>query len=68
MAQIHLSTEESAKLEALNLKQQREGLNADERRWRDDLLWQYERTLVVRAEAAGLLKERGVDVATLVQR
>lgn len=68
MAQSHLSTDESAQLEALNLKQQREGLNAGERQRRDDLLRQYERTLLVRAEAAGLLEERGVEVATLVRR
>ncbi len=68
MARSHLSTEESAQLEGLNLKQQREGLDSNERQWRDDLLRQYERTLLIRAEATGLLKERGVEVATLVQR
>lgn len=68
MAQNHLSTEESAQLEALNLKQQREGLSLHERQWRDELLDQYERTILVRAEAAGLLQERGVEVATIVRR
>ena len=68
MARSHLSAEESAQLEAFNMKQQREGLDAHERQCRDDLLRQYERTLLVRAEAAGLLQERGVEVATILQR
>ena len=68
MAQSHLSREESAQLEALNLKQQREGLDRHERQRRDDLLAQYERTLLIRAEAAGLLQERGVEVAAIVRR
>ncbi|MGI8916281.1 MAG: hypothetical protein ACR2JY_21325 [Chloroflexota bacterium] len=68
MARSHLSTEESAQLEALNLKQQPNGLGTQEKQWRDDLLRQYERTLLIRAEAAGLLQERGVEVAILVQR
>ena len=63
IARSHLSTEESAQLEALNLKQQRDGLDTQERQWRDDLLRQYERTLLIRAEAAGLLQERGVELA-----
>ena len=63
IARSHLSTEESAQLEALNLKQQRDGLDTQERQWRDDLLRQYERTLLIRAEAVGLLQERGVEVA-----
>lgn len=68
MARSHLSTEESAQLEDFNLKQQAEGPDTHERQWRDDLLRQYERTVLIRAEAAGLLKERGIEIGTLVQR
>ncbi len=68
MARSHLSIEESAQLEALNLKQQRNGLDTQEQQWRDDMLRQYERTLLIRAEAAGLRQERGVEVPLHVQR
>jgi len=64
MARSHLSAEESAQLEAFNIKQQREGLDVHERQSRDDLLRQYERTVLIRVEAVGLLQERGVEVAT----
>ncbi len=50
-------------LENLNYKQQNEGLSQGER----DLLWQrveeYERNMLVRAQAMSLLKERGFDVS-----
>ncbi len=57
-----------AQLEALNLKQQREGLIVSETATRDRLLLGYERQMLMRAEAAGLLKERGHDVSGLIAR
>lgn len=65
LARSRLSPDESVTLEELNFKQQREGLDPTERQNRDALVFQYERHLLVRAEAVALLKERGFDVATL---
>ena len=50
----------------LNRKQQREGLSDDEVSALEDLRRGYERVMVVRAEAAALLKERGHDVSGLI--
>jgi len=53
-------------LEELHLKQQREGLTALERQSLADLVRQYERNMLVRAQAAALLKQRGHDISRLV--
>jgi hypothetical protein len=53
-------------LEAFNLKQQREGLGPSEESARDELLAGYERVMLLRAEAARLLTQRGHDGATLL--
>ncbi len=60
--------EDAARFTELNLKQQREGLTDDENRALDELRRGYERAMVVRAEAAALLKQRGHDVSKLVLR
>jgi plasmid stability protein len=65
-ARSHLAAEAASQLESLNLKQQREGLTDQERLTQSALLHQYERAMLVRAEAAVLLKERGYDVAVLI--
>lgn len=53
----------SARLEALHYKRQDEGLNDAEAVESAQLLEQYERTMLIRAEAAVLLKQRGYDVS-----
>ncbi len=58
----------AARFTELNLKQQREGLTDEEIRALDDLRRGYERVMVVRAEAAALLKQRGHDVSKLILR
>ncbi len=58
----------AARFTELNRKQQREGLNDEEIRALDDLRRGYERVMVVRAEAAAVLKERGHDVSKLILR
>ena len=58
----------TARLEALNLKQQREGLEAEEKEILARLLQGYERVLVLKSEAAWLLKQRGHDVSGLRSR
>ena len=63
----HLSPAAAAHLEELNHKRQREGLDADEQQMAQALLHQYERAMLVRAEATVRLKERGHDVSSLLR-
>ncbi|HHJ07214.1 MAG TPA: hypothetical protein ENK24_06915 [Anaerolineae bacterium] len=65
-ARSHLSPEDAARMEALHLKRQREGLAESEIQTLDDLVRQYERAMLVRAQAAALLKQRGYDVSKLI--
>ena len=65
-ARSHLSAEAAAELEALHLKRQREGLTDIETQTLAKLVRQYERAMLVRAQAAALLKQRGYDVAELI--
>jgi hypothetical protein len=62
-----LSSEEAAELEALHHKRGRDGLSPDEERTAATLLRRYERLMLVRAQAAALLKQLGHDVAALLQ-
>lgn len=66
VARDHLPREACRELEALNHKQQREGLSSAEEETLDRLVEAYERFLLLRAEAAGLLQERGHDISSLV--
>ncbi|MCP3958805.1 MAG: hypothetical protein GY719_13210 [bacterium] len=65
-ARDRLSDTSLAELETLNLKQQREGLTEDETGRLAELARGYERVILLRAEAACLLKERGHDISVLV--
>lgn len=58
--------EAAEELEGLHFKRQREGLSALEAEKAAALLRQYERVMLVRAHAAGLLKQRGHDVSSLL--
>jgi plasmid stability protein len=62
----HLPNGISEELEALNLKQQRLGLTAIEQQRADELGFEYDRAMLVRARAAVLLRERGYDVSSLL--
>ncbi|HEX2223018.1 MAG TPA: hypothetical protein VHN15_02305 [Thermoanaerobaculia bacterium] len=55
-----------SRLEALNLKQQKENLTPVEKETLESLLLQYDRAVLLRAEAARLLKERGHDISGLL--
>ncbi len=66
VARDPLPREAAAELEALNLKQQREGLSRSEEAALDRLIDAYERFLLLRAEAASLLRKRGHDVSELI--
>ncbi len=65
-ARSRLSSEASAQLEALHFKRQRDGLTDLEAQTTRSLVGQYERTMLVRAAAAALLKRRGYDVSELL--
>lgn len=61
-----LSSAAAELLEELNDKCQREGLTADEAQIVDALRHQYDRAMLVRAEALARLKERGHDISDLL--
>lgn len=65
-ARSHLPSKMSAELEALNLKQKNEGLTQGEKERLTQLLYQYDHYMLIRAQAAKLLKERGHDVSSLL--
>jgi plasmid stability protein len=61
-----LPQEAADQLAALNLKHQREGLTEAEAATSAALIHQYERVMLIRAQAAALLKQRGHDVSALL--
>lgn len=65
-ARHRLSEEVSEQLAQLHLKQQRVGLTETEIQNRDHLIQQYEKTMLIRAEAAVLLKKRNIDISQLL--
>jgi len=64
-ARNHLPAEVAAQLEELHLKRQREGLTEAETQTLAGLVRQYERVMLIRAQAAMLLKQRGYEVSEL---
>jgi hypothetical protein len=64
-AQTQLSAEEAAQMQRLVWKQQRDGLTRSEQKQAKSLLQRCNRTMLVRAKAAVLLKERGFDISVL---
>lgn len=65
-ARSRMPTDAADRLQALNLKRQREGLDEAEQRESDQLVDQYERAMLLRAQAAALLKQRGHNVSSLL--
>jgi plasmid stability protein len=66
-ARTRLDAEQSAQMEGLHIKRQNEGLNAIEEQTLDGLVFRYERSLLVRSQAAALLKSRGHDISELLR-
>jgi plasmid stability protein len=66
-ARTALAPERAARLEELHIKRQGEGLSASEAETTSALMKEYSRTLLVRARAAELLKQRGHDVSELIE-
>jgi plasmid stability protein len=67
-ARSSFSVEAAQQLEELNLKRQREGLTEAEAQIAAALVRQYERAMLVRAQAAALLKQRSYDVSSLISK
>ena len=65
-AQTLLPANVTARLEELHVKRQREGLTEYQEREAAALIHQYERVMLIRAQATALLKQRGHDVARLL--
>jgi hypothetical protein len=65
-ARAHLAPEDANRLEELHQKRQREGLNDAETQELPSLVRRYERFMLVRAQAAAQLKQRGHDVSGLL--
>jgi len=65
-ARNQLSDDVRSQLEALNFKQQRETLTQGEKDTLEQLVHQYDQAVLLRAEAARLLKERGYEVSKLL--
>lgn len=66
IARNRLNPLHANKLERLHLKAQRQPLTAAERKHEQALVHEYERVLLLRARAARLLKDRGVDISSLL--
>lgn len=65
-ARRQLTAEQSATLENLLFKQQRAGLTRTEKMRLEQLRYEHDTILVVRASAIGLLHDRGEDVQSLL--
>lgn len=65
-ARSHLSAETVTQMENLHLKRQRERLTEVEAEVLTSLVRQYDRAMLIRAQAAALLKQRGYDVSELI--
>lgn len=66
MARSRVADEEVVRLEELGDRRQRVDLTAGELREAEELVQRHDRVLLVRAEAAALLKQRGHDVGSLL--
>ena len=64
-AQNRLSKSDKAELEALNAKQQSEGLTPTEKQTLERLVQRYDQAVLLRAEALRILKERGHEISRL---
>ncbi len=60
---VQLPDDVVAQIEALHFKRQNQGLTDDEAATAAALVRQYERAMLIRAQAAALLKQRGHDMA-----
>jgi len=67
LARSRVGGEDAARLSDLGDQRQRGGLTAEELREAEELVQRHDRVLVLRAEAAALLKQRGYGVDVLLR-
>jgi plasmid stability protein len=65
-ARNDLARKANVQIRRLQARRKRQGLTVDEQQRLNHLLRQYDRGILIRAEAAALLKERGHDVNVLL--
>ena len=66
VARSQLTGEASRELESLHWKRQREGLLRDEQQRAEELERLFDRIVLLRSQAAALLKQRGHELSPLV--
>ena len=66
-ARATMPGDQRVRMEELHMKQQREGLTKPEQEEEQALLKLYRETILVRAQAAVLLKQRGYEVSDSTQ-
>jgi hypothetical protein len=66
LARSRVADEDASRLAELGDRRQRAGLTDNELREAEDLVQRHDRVIVVRAEAAALLKQRGHDINRLL--
>ena len=62
-ARSHMPAEAAAQTEALNYKLRREGLTETEDKTLNNLLQEYDRYMLIRAQSMLLLQQRGYDIS-----
>lgn len=67
-ARSRMAPEAAERLQELNAKRQRQGLEPGEMQEKEALIRQYEWAMLVRAKAAAVLKQRGHDVSSLLSK
>ena len=65
VARSHMPEDLAEQLESLHLKRQRDGFTDAEAQQVAEFVRQYERTMLLRAQATAVLKERGHDISQL---
>lgn len=67
-ARTHLPAKSSARMERLHYKRQSASLTDAEEQELAALLKEYEKSILIRSEAMGILMERGYDVSKLMKK
>lgn len=67
-ARTSLSDDVATRIKDLNLKQQAQGLAPSEVEMLDQMIEQHDRVMLIRAQAAVLLKRRGQDITQLARQ
>lgn len=65
-ARSRMAPEAAERLQELNAKRQRQGLDPSEMQEKETLILQYEWAMLIRAKAAAVLKQRGHDISVLL--